>query len=63
MAPAVSGIVVAGMRGRDAWRIVREDKWTHRQDRDDGTIHEQQDEVPGVLVGLCLPENLEAFRI
>jgi hypothetical protein len=29
MAPAVqSSIVVAGMRGRDAWRIVREENWT-----------------------------------
>jgi hypothetical protein len=28
-----------------------------------GTIHEQQDELPGVLLGQCLEENLEAFRI
>jgi hypothetical protein len=26
-----------------------------------GTIHEQQDELLGVLLGLCLEENLEAF--
>jgi hypothetical protein len=28
-----------------------------------GTIHEQQDELPGVLLGQCLQENLEAFGI
>ena len=28
-----------------------------------GTVHEQQDELPGVLLGQCLQENLEAFGI
>jgi hypothetical protein len=28
-----------------------------------GTIHEQQDELPGVLLGQCLQKNLESFGI
>src|SRR5260221_8908612 len=28
-----------------------------------GTIHEQQDELPGILLGQCLQENLEALRV
>ena len=28
-----------------------------------GTIHKQQDELPGVLLGQCGQKNLEAFRI
>src|ERR1700757_4843958 len=28
-----------------------------------GSVYKQQDELPGVLLGQCLQENLEAFRI
>jgi hypothetical protein len=27
------------------------------------TVHEQEDELPGVLLGQCFQENLEAFRV
>ena len=28
-----------------------------------GAVYKQQDELPGILLGQCLQENLEAFRI
>ena len=28
-----------------------------------GTVHEQQDELPAVLLGQCVEKNLKALRV